>query len=84
MIHNDWVTQFYQDPCQKYLHQFSRRLYEKEDGDRMYCVYYPKGLVFKVSRLPPMRHISDQVIQKVFAMKWTMNLEQEQTTGVTF
>ena len=42
-------------------YQFSRIIFEKSDGDRMYSVYSSGGHVFQVVTTPPIRVVTDMV-----------------------
>ena len=57
--YTQWMEKFYQNTMMYF--QFSRIIFEKNDGDCMYSVYQSTGHVFQVVITPPIRNISDTV-----------------------
>ena len=44
------------------FYQFSRIIFEKSDGDQMYSLYYSNSHSFQVVVTPPMRMVTDMVL----------------------
>ena len=82
--HAEWLDKFYQTTIMYF--QFSRIVFEKSDGDKMYSVYYSSGQSFQIVLTPPIRVIMDMVNDGspgAYGMKqlYSNNLDQH---GVAF
>ena len=55
--YKQWIEKYYTQTTMYF--QFSRIIYEKNDGDRMYSVYQSNGHSFQVVQTPPIRVIED-------------------------
>jgi len=74
--YSEWINDFYAKTTM--FHQFSRIIFEKSDGDRMYSVYQSNGHVFQVVSMPPVRDVTDMVNDEMpaYGMKILSSVDQ--------